>query len=59
VKSFLVAVVDRSFRDLMWSAMNGDTMEPIHPPTNGRAEYKPFCQQNKSNVVQTMDVKEI
>jgi len=44
VKTFLVTVVDRIFHVLIWSAMTGDTIEPIHAPTNGSAEYKPFCQ---------------
>jgi len=46
VKSFLVAVVERYFRDLRWSAMTGETTLPTHNPMNGRAENRPFCRAN-------------
>jgi len=47
VKSFLVTVVERMFRDLRWSAMTGETTLATHAPKNGSAEYRPFCQQHR------------
>ena len=44
VKSFLVTVVDRIFRDLRRSAMNEETTLPMYTPADGSAENIPFCQ---------------
>jgi len=44
VKSFLVMVVDKTFRDMRWSAMTGETTLLIHRPTYGRVDNRPFCQ---------------